>query len=135
MRNLLALFLATTAVAASADVFGPTVAVYNGFLGGTVGAHAKCQAEYGPTARFCTTRDIQYSYGAALFDGTPSWVNPTDIEAANDTWTDTAGGDYVGIHADLNCGKWGTSGGRRGIITGPSSLGNCAVARPLACCE
>lgn len=104
---------------------GFTTAVYNGNLGGIVGANQKCEAEY-PGSTFCSLSDFRTAEpdtsnapptGSAWIDG------PRDAEEERagtgcSTWTSASNSTTAG-YVDT---------------AGSYNASYCNVARPLTCC-
>lgn len=119
---------------------GFTSATSTGNLGGRVGAHAMCQAQFGPNAWFCHA--TEYLNSAA--QGAPvggAWVDWSAAENGNAV---TAGGLSAGRSGTNtnSCSSWtnGTTGvsqltiGVNGEIVSGASGTNCSQLRPAACC-
>jgi hypothetical protein len=114
----------------SAVVFrGYTTATFTGSVGGTIGANARCAAEY-PGSYFCTVSDFDLS-------------NPTIAPPASGAWIDSnrsASGTRTQNSCSASGGSWnlGTTGDTG---TNLNALGvfvsqvTCNQVKPLACCQ
>ncbi|MBL8920487.1 MAG: collagen-like protein [Myxococcaceae bacterium] len=119
---------------------GFTSATFPGNLGGRVGAHALCQAQFGPNAWFChATEFLNSSAQGAPAGG--AWID----------WSAAENGSPV-VSGGLSAGRSPTSGGSctswTSTSTGPGTLTvgvfgeivnnaagvDCSQARPVACC-
>lgn len=117
---------------------GFTSMVSNGNLGGRVGAHAMCQAQFGANAWFCHA--TEYVNSAA--QGAPvggAWI---DWSAAQNGASVTAGGLSAGRSGTGNnsCTGWTSTSGSHLIVSVngellSGSVGvDCTQQRPVACC-
>lgn len=110
---------------------GFTSAAYTGDLGGPVGAHAKCNAEF-PGAYLCTMREYSWT---ATPTGVPAGGAFVDDYASSDGYN-----HYPRDRGGSNtCSNWTTSNGYVSILNTQGLYEyqalTCNVARPLACCR
>jgi hypothetical protein len=110
---------------------GFTTSAFNGNLGGIVGAHAKCNAQFAGS-HLCTYREYQWS-------GSPSAV------PAGGAWVDdyTSSNGYNNFPRDRDssytCTNWTDSSASYGNFVDVVGAYNylstaCATPRPLSCC-
>jgi uncharacterized membrane protein len=102
---------------------GVTSALYDGNLGGIVGAANKCRSEFGSTARMCTTKDIVlFPPNVTSIESSQvvAWIQPVPIDliSVGDSPSVVFLMDYSGlispiagenyIHSDENftCNQW-----------------------------
>jgi hypothetical protein len=119
---------------------GFTSATFTGNLGGRVGAHGLCQAQFGPNAWFCHA--TEYLNSAA--QGAPAGGAWIDWSTAESGAAVTAGGLSAGRSATPNgsCSSWTSSStapgtltvGVNGEIVNNASGVDCSQSRPVACC-
>lgn len=119
---------------------GFTSGTFTGNLGGRVGAHGLCQAQFGPSAWFChATEFLNSSAQGAPVGG--AWI---DWSTSENGAAVTAGGLSAGRSATPNgsCASWTSSSttpgtltvGVNGEIVNNASGVDCTQARPVACC-
>jgi hypothetical protein len=109
---------------------GFTTALFNGNLGGSIGANAKCRAEF-PGSVFCTRSDYAKS-------------EPNTYPPSSGVWVDHSRDPNNGVRNGDECnqspnGGW-TNGGTSDTGTSIQSNGLqsndvCSAQKPLACCQ
>ncbi len=120
---------------------GFTAATPTGNLGGRVGAHALCQAQFGGTAWFCHASEYVMSSTAPVGPVGGAWID----------WSAAENGAAV-VTGGLSAGRSGTSGasctswtsastspgtltvGVNGDVVANATATDCSQARPVACC-
>jgi hypothetical protein len=107
---------------------GFTVQTYNGNLGGTPGANAKCNTEY-PGSFLCSWGDYSKAETSAVSGGVNAWI---DGERSSNGVRDNSN-CYVNSNGwTANTASYlGTTLTQLGRVTN----GTCDVVRPLACCS
>ena len=95
------------------------------------GMHAECQADFGPDARFCTSKEYLLTPGHVA-PNTPAWVHPIT--------------DFVRnlAHAQHSCSLWTSNSAieRAAIVNTDATItsevddgdSHCDAFRPVTCC-
>jgi hypothetical protein len=113
---------------------GYTSALYTGNLGGPIGAHAKCSAQY-PGSHLCTEREFVWAGTGIAPPSSGFWMD--------DIWGSTQSApNYYPRDRYGGCNNWLSSDGPSNTFrwwdtTGTASqymINICNVARALACC-
>ena len=112
----------------------PFVGFSTGTINGGQGMlemHALCQADFGSSARLCTSKEF--------------FLSPTATAPTTDSWCHPSPGgqfgqyDFTGMFLSADgstCDGWGNTSGSGFLIrsVGRPGTGACSVARPVACC-
>ena len=105
---------------------GATTSIYNGNLGGLLGANQKCEDDY-PGTYFCTDLDLLRA-GTKEISTAAMWIHQAG--AVNS--------DSITYRLFSNCENWSTNNSSyKGYsVTGSgTNLSNCNQTYPLACCS
>jgi hypothetical protein len=120
--------LACCRVPTNAIFRGFTTATYTGALGGTVGANAKCAAEY-PGSFFCTLADYDRANPIVAPGATGAWIDSNrTATGARATGSCSSGGTW-------NLGTTGDTGTNLNAIGAFTGQVSCNLSRVLACCQ
>jgi len=88
---------------------------------GMIAMHAKCQEDFGASARMCTGEEF--------------WLSPSATAPAAIAWVHSV--DFIGLsQGSSSCNGWTSTGDNGQVVTTsgkPSALA-CNVARPVTCC-
>ena len=110
---------------------GFTTAAYDGNLGGPVGAHAKCNAQF-PGAHLCTYREYQWTGSPTAVPAGGAWVDDYWYGSGYNTFPRDRDSSYT-------CSNWTVNSASYGNFVDVTGLYNytataCATPRPLSCC-
>ncbi|MDB4431070.1 hypothetical protein N9137_01620 [Pseudomonadales bacterium] len=120
------------------------VGVSSGTIDGGQGIRAMtelCHADY-PGSRMCMTEEyVKTSNFPTAEAGASAWINPSQLVADSDGWTDNYTGIFLNTPYKLNCRAWGSSSsgshesGTRVQAGGSFSNTFCNSVLPVACCK
>jgi hypothetical protein len=138
------LVVAPERVAAQESEFlGYTMATRTG-QAGVVGFHQECAAQFGATARACTSADIVGSPLSGTFAADPNqtsnWVLPSFVQSIGSSVADASG--RSGSPKNLSCDGWNSNLASvtglamldSGVQMGRFTLATCNGLRNIACC-
>jgi hypothetical protein len=118
---------------------GFTTATFTGNLGGRVGAHASCQAQFGPNTWFCHATEFLNSSSQGAPTG-GAWIDWSAAENGNAVSSGGLSAGRSGTNTG-SCLAWTSNAVTSNLTVGPSgeilSTGSgtdCTQTRPIACC-
>ena len=114
------------------QLVGFTAPVYDGNLGGPLGASQKCQDEGFEGSRMCTTLEVIVTVDIPQGLVGTAWVRPVPVGEG------TTVRDISGAGSIASCDFWTTSlSNYQGLVVtaeGKPTLANCGILRSIACC-
>ena len=133
-----------TLQSSSGNALPQYVGVSSGTIDGGQGIRAMtelCHADY-PGSRMCMTEEyVKTSNFPTAEAGASAWINPSQLVADSDGWTDNYTGIFLNTPYKLNCRAWGSSSsgwhesGTKVLAGGSFSNTLCHNALPVACCK
>jgi len=120
---------------------GRTTTLYNGNLGGSAGADAKCAAQY-PGSHWCTPTDLQNAAaaGGSSFSLSNSWSAAAPLTTCGFGACDCPRSDLAHTWCQsgstaLGCTDSVANGAYQFSATGGTPQANCSTPLPLNCCQ